>query len=207
MNLKTKQMKHLTLTFVVMLFTSIVTSQDKNIETKSVSIDNIISFIVDTIERKQEDSDLPIQNITFLLQTPVDDLVVEDKIILNQAFKLVSKRLTEDDYISLITYTGFNGVALNQASAKDLKAILYTLENLKSSVKEFHEDGIALAYEHANETFLEDAINSVIMIRNPKASQDEQRSVQNTKAPKQKNNAVLITAIALLPEIISVIKD
>ena len=78
---------------------------------------------------------------------------------------------------------------------------------MKSSVKEFHDDGIALAYEFANENFMEDAVNTVIMIRNPNAATIEQATVQNTKAPKVKNNVVLITAMALLPEIISVIKD
>ena len=200
-------MKYLTITFVVLLFTSIVTSQDKNIEKKSVSIDQLISFIVDHIESKTEDSELPITNITFLLEAPPNDLVIEDKVILNQAFKLVSKRLSEDDYISIVTYTGFNGVALNQTSPKELKVILYTIENLKSSVKEFYDDGIELAYEYANEIFMEDAINTVIMIRNPKASNADLTLTEKAKPIKKKNNVVLITAMALLPEIISVIKD
>ncbi|WP_152604780.1 hypothetical protein [Psychroserpens jangbogonensis] len=199
-------MKHLTITFALLLITSMAISQEKNIETKSVSIENLISFIVDHIESKTEDSELPTENITFLLQTPANDLLIEHKVILNQAFKLVSKRLTEEDYISIITYTGFNGIALNQTSPKDLKLILYTIENLKLSVKEFYKDGIELAYEYTNENFMEDSINTVIMIRNPKAIQGEHVTVQNAKAAK-KNNVVLITAMALLPEIISVIKD
>ena len=147
-------MKHLTITFALLLITSMAISQEKNIETKSVSIDNLISFIVDHIESKTEDSELPIENITFLLQTPANDLLIEHKVILNQAFKLVSKRLTEEDYISIITYTGFNGIALNQTSPKDLKLILYTIDNLKPSVKEFYKDGIELAYEYTNELSL-----------------------------------------------------
>lgn len=200
-------MKYSVITFVVLLFTSIVASQDKNIQTKSVSIDHVISFVVDHIENKTGGSEFPTQNITFLIETPRNDLVTEDKVILNQAFKLVSKRLTENDFISILTYTGFNGIALDQTSPKDVKSVLYTIEHLKSSVKEFHDDGIALAYAYANENFIEDAINTVIMIRNSKATQDEQMSVQNTKAPKTKSNVVLITAMALLPEIISVIKN
>lgn len=207
MNLKTKQMKHLTITFAVVLFSSIVTSQELNIDTKSVSIDNLITFIVDTIDRKTEDSDMPSENITFLIQTPVNDLRTEHKVILNQAFKLVSKRLSEDDSISIITYSGFSGIALNQSSPKDLKAILYAIENLKPSVKEFHDDGIELAYEFTKENFMEDSVNSVIMIRNPKGSRDEEEIVQHVKATKKRTNVVLITAMALLPEIISVIKD
>ena len=200
-------MKQLTITFLALVFTSIATGQEKNIETKSVLIDNFISFIVDHIKTKTEASELPADNIIFLLETPANELVVEDKVVLNQAFKLISKRLTETDNISIITHKGFNGVALHQTSPKDIKAILYTIENLKSSVKEFHENGIELAYEFANENFVEDAINTVIMIRNPKALSGEEVTVQNTKSHKTKNNVVLMTAMALLPEIISVIKD
>lgn len=200
-------MKHLLFTIGILLFSYTVTSQDKNIETKSVELDNLINFIVEQIDRKTEASEAPLDNITFLLETPLNGLLIEDKVILNQAFKLVSKRLTEDDYISILTYTGFNGIALNQTSPKDLKAILYTIDNLKSSVKEFHEDGIELAYEFANENFMDDATNTVIMIRNPNPANGEQVAAENTKAPKVKNNVVLITAMALLPELISVIKD
>ena len=207
MNLKTKQMKHFIITFGLLLFSYTVTSQDKNIETKSIELDNLINFIVEQIDRKTEASEAPLDNIIFLLETPLNDLITEDKVILNQAFKLVSKRLTEDDYISILTYTGFNGIALNQTSPKDLKAILYTIDNLKLSVKEFHDDGIALAYQFANENFMEEAVNTVILIRNPNAANGEQVTVENTKAPKVKNNVVLITAMALLPELISVIKD
>ena len=200
-------MKHFIITFGLLLFSYTVTSQDKNIETKSVELDNLINFIVEQIDRKTEASEAPLDNIIFLLETPLNDLITEDKVILNQAFKLVSKRLTEDDYISILTYTGFNGIALNQTSPKDLKTILYTIDNLKSSVKEFHEDGIELAYQFANENFIDEAVNTVIMIRNPNAANGEQVAVENTKAPKVKNNVVLITAMALLPELISVIKD
>lgn len=200
-------MKQLTITFIALLCTSLVISQDKNIETKSVAIEHLISFIVDTIESKSGKSELPIDNITFLLETPSNDLTTEDKVILKQAFKLISKRLTENDFISIITYTGFNGIALNRRSAKDLKAILYVIENLKPSVKAFHDDGIKLAYEYTNDNFVEDAINTVVMIRNPKATQEELVSVDNTKNTKTKSNVVLITAMALLPEILSVIKD
>ena len=200
-------MKHLIITCGILLFATTVASQDKHIETKSVAIDDVINFIVEEIDSKTEPSEEQSTNIIFLLETSPNGLITEDKVILNQAFKLVSKRLTENDYISILTYTGFNGIALNQTSANDIKAILYALDNLKSSVKEFHDDGIALAYEYAYENFMEEAVNTVIMIRNPYAATIEQATVENTKAPKVKNNVVLITAMALLPEIISVIKD
>ncbi|WP_425075546.1 hypothetical protein [Psychroserpens sp. S379A] len=200
-------MKHLTITLAVFFFSSSMLSQDLNIETKSISIDNLIPFIVEHIKVKSESDNLKRDNFVFLLQTPTNDLVTEDKVLLSQAFKLVSNRLSETDYISILTYSGFNGVALHQTSPKELKTIMYTIDNLKSSVKTFHDDGIELAYNYASENFMDDAVNTVIMVRNSKALQTEQLADKNTKPVKKRNSAVLVTAIALLPELISVIKD
>ena len=180
-------------------------AQEMAIETKSVAIENIISYVIENIDRNSEQDSLSLQNMTFLIQSSPNGLSIEDKVILKQAFKLVSKRLSEEDNISIIAYSGINGVALKKTSPKDLKKVMYALENYKSSIKELHEDGIELAYAYAKENFEEDAINTVVMIRNPNAA--NVIATQNTATPKKKNNTILITAIALLPEIISVIKD
>ena len=45
----------------------------------------------------------------------------------------------------MVTYSGFNGIALKQTSPKNLKKILFTINDYKSSVKEFHKNGSELA--------------------------------------------------------------
>ncbi|MCF6295752.1 MAG: hypothetical protein L3J25_08685 [Flavobacteriaceae bacterium] len=201
-------MKALITLILVSLIVTKSISQEKNIETQSVSIENLIPFVVDNYTIRQ-DADLATKNITFLIQIPGAELDAESKIVLKQAFKLLSNRLTEDDNISMVTYSGFSGIALKQTSPKDLKKILYTINNFKSSVKEFHKDGIELAYNYTNENFDEDAINSVVMVRNPNTSSgvNAYNSSSSVKPPKKKNNAVLITAISLLPELIAIIKN
>ena len=197
------------ITLILVAFTIVPSiAQEKNIETHSVSIENLITFIVDNYTVNYND-DSAIKNLIFLIQVPETDLDVESKIVLKQAFKLLSNRLTEDDNISMVTYSGFSGIALKQTSPKDLKKILYTINNFKSSVKEFHKDGIELAYNYTNENFDEDAINSVVMVRNPNTSSgvNTYNSSSSVKPPKKKNNAVLITAISLLPELIAIIKN
>ncbi len=183
-------------------------AQVKNIETYSVSIENLIPFIVDNYALNHDD-DSVIKNLTFLIQVSDTDLDVESEIILKQAFKLLSRRLTENDNISIVTYSGFNGIALKQTSPKDLKKILFTINDFKSNVKEFHKDGIELSYSYTNENFIEEAINSVIMIRNPNASLGivTYNNSSLTEPPKKKNNAVLITAMSLLPELLAIIKN
>ncbi len=182
-------------------------AQEMNIETKSVALDNLITFIVENYSVKSEDTESDQQNISFLIQVPETNLSIEDKVILKQAFKLLSNRLTEGDLISIITYLGFNGLALKQVEPNDIKKILHTINNFKSSIKEFHQDGIELAYKYAKENFDEEAINSVVMVRNPNISSENNNTLLMPVKPQKKNNAVLITAISLLPELLAIIKN
>ena len=194
----------ITLVLACLLF-CVANAQDMVIETKSVSIENIISYVIENMDMNSEQDSLSFKNITFLIQSAPNGLAIEDKVILKQTFKLISKRLSEDDSITIISYSGINGVVLEKTSPKALKKIMHALENYKSSIKELHSDGIQLAYTYAQENFEEDTSSTVVMIRNPKASSASY--IQNAEAPKKKSNTVLITAIGLLPEIISLIKD
>jgi len=203
--IKFRHMKTIFTLMLIIVSVTISTAQEKNIETQSVSIENLIGFIVEQYKLNVEEAS-EAKNITFLIQASENNSI-EDAVILKQSFKLLSKRLSENDVISIVTYSGINGIALNQCPSKDIKKILYVINNLKESTKEFHEDGIELAYAHAKENFIEDAVNSVVMIRNPNASKTIVSNAVETKTSKKKRNAIMLTAIALLPELIAVIKD
>lgn len=192
---------------LVLFFSITIHSQEKNIETESVKLDNLISFIIENYSIQTDSTET--KNITFLIETYADSFNTEDSVILKQALRLLSKRVTEEDRISIVSYSNFSGIVLNQAEANNLKKLLYAIEHPKSSVKTFEEDGIELAYNFAKENFIEDAKNSVVMIRIPNRAQEvsEAKAQDSDKKVKKKSNAVVLTAIALLPEIISVIKD
>ncbi|MEM9681055.1 MAG: hypothetical protein AAF901_12105, partial [Bacteroidota bacterium] len=106
-------------------------------------------------------------------------------------------------------HSTLNGVALNQVEAKEIKKILHVIENPKQSIKTFEADGVELAYEFAEEYFAHEAANTVIMIRMPNRQSTATSSVKTelNQTSKTKSNAVVITAIALLPELIAVIKN
>jgi len=185
-------------------------AQEKNIGTYSVSIENLIPFIVDNYAVNNNNNDeLAIKNLTFLIQVSEVGIDIERQIVLKQAFKLLSRRLTEEDNVSMVTYSVFKSIALKQTSPKDLKKILFTINDYKSSVKEFHKDGIELAYTFTKENFIEEAKNSVIMtrIQNTSLSVSDYNNTAVNIQPKKKNNAVLITAISLLPELLAIIKN
>lgn len=189
--------------FLALYCISPIFGQEKNIETHSIEIENFISYIVENYQKQSED----LYNLTFLVQTGTGGHSLEDKVVLKQAFSLLSKRLPEDNNISILGYSGLNGVALEQNSIKKTKKILYALDNFKSSIKEFHDDGITLAYDYTNEKFENNAINRVIIVRIPNLKNESTSGISSVKGEKKKNNAIVLTAIALLPEIISVLKD
>ena len=186
----------------VTLFANSIFAQEKNIETHSIDIENFISYIVENYEREGDG----LYNLIFLIQTSKTGYLVEDKVVLKQGFSLLSKRLSEDNSISILGYFGINGVALKQSSISKIKKILHAVDNFESSVKEFQEDGITFAYEYVDKNFDEDAINRVVMIRIPQTTNANQVAA-SSQTKKKKNNAIVLTAIALLPEIISVLKD
>ncbi|WP_369995260.1 hypothetical protein [Winogradskyella sp.] len=198
----------------MLLLSAICTAQEKNIETESIILENFISYIVEEFEVK-EDS-IPRRNITFLIETYADDFNVEDRVILKQAFRLISKRLTKKDSLSIVSYSEYSGIMLNRVAATEAKKLLYAIENPKSSIAYLENDGIELAYKIANDAFTEDSENSVVMIRMPNRVVEvvEQKKAakqninSNTSNNKSNNgSAIMLTAIALLPEIIAVIKD
>lgn len=203
-------MKTLIKNVVLLLVVTQLNSQERPIETESVTLDNLFTFVVDYFEEEKDS-----QNITFLIKTHKIGFSDEDKFILKQTFKLLSKRLTEDDYISIATYNNYSGIALQKSSATDLKKLLYTVEHPKKSIKDFAKDGIEFAYKYANINYVEDYDNTVIMVRLPErkdiaaVSMNNTNIVANTTSKKNKGTgaAVVLSALALLPEIIQVIKD
>ncbi|WP_026755945.1 hypothetical protein [Sediminibacter sp. Hel_I_10] len=202
----------LTILFIGLLnFTSL--AQDKPIETKSITLDQLIGFTVDQIKVRDTSSTKLLRQYCFLIETPTGVMAAEDKVILKQAFRLISKRMNATDSLSIVTYSGYSGLALEQSSAKNNKSILYAIEHLEKSQLSSNKDGISLAYDYMNDHFIDNAENLVIMVRNPNASQQVTNDLNNSNisasnaVPNKKNSAVLITAIALLPELISVIKD
>ncbi|WP_250436802.1 vWA domain-containing protein [Hanstruepera flava] len=195
-------------------------SQEKSIETKSVLLNDFVSFIAENYsisnieEETDEDEEVKPKSITFLIETPRRNLSHEDIISLKQSFRFLSKRLSETDNISIVAYSGINGLVLAKTSPKSIKEILYALDNFKRQIDKECQDGITYAYEYANKTHDDLAENYVVMVRNPNPNYKNYKSVNSTSnltqdEPNSKKNggAIILTAITLLPEIIAVIKD
>lgn len=215
-------MKALTIILVFSLFHFNGYTQNQQVETKSVLLEDFISFIAENYKTDapvidddldEEEASKPISNnIVFLIETTTKNPSQDDIISLKQAFRFLSKRLNENDKISIIAYSGMNGLVLEKTAPTDTKKTLYALNDIKSQIDKDCRDGIAFAYNYINKSFESDSNNSVVMIRNPKAAnQSYNASVatvsQDSVKSKGNGTAIVLTAITLLPELIAVIKD
>jgi len=201
-------MKTLSIFLFVVLSLTTINAQQQDIQTKSVSINDVINFVAENYDLQDENS-TEYNNITFAIQVANGTIATEDLVILRQAFKLLSERLTEDNTISIITYFGYSGLALEQTSVKELDSIYKALANLKETIDDFKEDGIELAYQYAKTNFDKDANNSIIIVRNTNAAKPDMSKMslkEKKKLKRKKRNKVLLaTAVGLLPELVSML--
>ena len=197
----------LQIVFVLLLITQLQ-AQEKSIVTESVTIENVIPFMVENYAGTSN-----AHNITLLVETTKNNFTAEESILLKQAVKYLSEQLNEDDTISIVTYNALNGIVLEQVSAKNIKKLLYVINDFSSNLESKTKDGITLAYSYADEIYKENVENTVVMIRNPngtkmsKSQNIAKTSINASVENKPKNNLVLLTAIAVLPELIAIIKD
>lgn len=198
-------MKNLATTLLFFVFI-VMNAQTKtmSIETRSVTIDNLIEFIVNDFESNIQTGG---DNITFVVETR--NLVVsrDKKFFLKQAIHLMSKRLNSSDKISIVSYNKSNGVLLKPTSVSNKDGILNKV--MKFKVKENNDlFGIDLAYNLAKDYYKEKGRNLVVIVRdggNFVAESENER--QDNKRGGVVKTGMVISAIGLLPELINAIKN
>lgn len=198
-------MKNLATTLLFFVFI-VMNAQTKtmSIETRSVTIDNLIEFIVNDFESNIQTGGA---NITFVVETR--NLVVsrDKKFFLKQAIHLMSKRLNSSDKISIVSYNKSNGVLLKPTSVSNKDGILNKV--MKFKVKENNDlFGIDLAYNLAKDYYKEKGRNLVVIVRdggNFVAESENER--QDNKRGGVVKTGMVISAIGLLPELINAIKN
>jgi len=83
--------------------------------------------------------------------------------LLKRAFRLMIDQLSENDTISIVTYAGSAGVVLEPTPASDKARILAALDQLAAGGSTAGAEGIALAYQLAEQGFVEGGINRVML--------------------------------------------
>ena len=107
--------------------------------------------------------DVPASNLVFLLDVS-GSMNSQNKLpLLKSAFKLLTAQLREEDKVAIVVYAGAAGVVLPSTKGSDKKAIFEAIDNLSAGGSTAGGEGIELAYKIAQENFIENGNNRVIL--------------------------------------------
>jgi Ca-activated chloride channel family protein len=113
--------------------------------------------------KTMDEKELPASNLVFLIDVS-GSMNEQNKLpLLKTSFKILLEKLRPQDKVALVTYAGSAGVALEPTSAKDKEKILTALENLSAGGSTAGGQGIELAYKLAQENFVKNGNNRVIL--------------------------------------------
>lgn len=106
---------------------------------------------------------LPPSNLVFLMDVSGSMDEPNKLPLLKSAFHLLVEELRPQDHVSMVVYAGAAGVVLEPTSGDHKKEILAALEDLEAGGSTAGGEGIELAYALAEENFLPNGNNRVIM--------------------------------------------
>ena len=105
----------------------------------------------------------PPSNVVFLLDVSGSMQNANKLPLLKQAMKLLTDQLTESDRVSIVTYAGNAGLALDTTNGESKQTIRDSIDALNANGSTNGSAGIQLAYEKATESFIKDGANRVIL--------------------------------------------
>ena len=113
--------------------------------------------------RNVETSNLPANNLVFLLDVS-GSMNAENKLpLLVNSLKLLVKNLRAIDRISIVVYAGSSGIVLDRARGDEKEKIIRVLDSLRASGGTAGGQGIQLAYDLAQQEFRRYANNRIIL--------------------------------------------
>ena len=113
--------------------------------------------------RNIDRSELPASNLVFLIDSS-GSMDSYDKLpLLQKAFSLLAETLDERDRVSIVTYAGSSEVILSGARGDETEKITEAINSLWAGGSTAGAEGISTAYELAEEYYLEDGNNRVIL--------------------------------------------
>jgi Ca-activated chloride channel family protein len=105
----------------------------------------------------------PAANLIFLIDVS-GSMQSPDKLpLLKNAFRLLTKQLDERDTIAIVVYAGATGIVLEPTQGDQRAKIMNALDQLSAGGRTNGGAGIRLAYSLAQDAFIEDGINRVVL--------------------------------------------
>jgi len=110
-----------------------------------------------------DNSQRPASNLTFLVDVS-GSMNSPDKLgLLKSSFKLLTKNLRKQDKVAIVVYAGAAGTVLESTSGENKSKILQALDKLTAGGSTNGAAGINLAYQIAEDNFIKNGINRVII--------------------------------------------
>jgi len=107
--------------------------------------------------------DLPASNLVFLIDVS-GSMSDDNKLpLLKQSLKILVQELRKEDKVAIVVYAGAAGLVLPPTSGSEKKMIIDALENLQAGGSTAGGAGIDLAYKTAEENFIKNGNNRVIL--------------------------------------------
>jgi len=124
--------------------------------------DNLLLYVGVQGVRKQFE-DLPPNNLVFLLDVS-GSMSDENKLpLLKKSLELLTKQLRPQDRVSIVVYAGAAGVVLNPTEGNRTETIISAFDHLEAGGSTAGGEGIELAYNLAESTFMENGNNRIII--------------------------------------------
>jgi Ca-activated chloride channel homolog len=140
--------------------------------------------------------DLPSSNFVFLIDVSGSMSDPNKLPMLKKNMKVLVEKMRSEDQIAIVVYAGAAELLLPSTSGDEKKVIFEALDRLEADGTTAGGDGIKLAYETAQENFIEDGNNRVIMATdgdfNVGASSDQE---METLIEEKRKSGVFLTCL------------
>lgn len=106
---------------------------------------------------------LPASNLVFLIDVSGSMNTANKLPLVKEAFKLLVNQLRPQDHVAIVVYAGAAGAVLPSTSGQQKATIKDALDKLSAGGSTAGGEGIKLAYQIAQEHFIKDGNNRVIL--------------------------------------------
>ncbi len=106
---------------------------------------------------------IPASNLVFLIDVSGSMQAADKLELLKKGFSLLTQQLREQDKVSMVVYAGASGIVLPPTRGNDKETILAALDKLAAGGSTAGAEGIELAYKVAEENFMKNGNNRVIL--------------------------------------------
>jgi len=123
-------------------------------------------------------SELPPANLVFLVDVSGSMSSGAKLGLVKKSFQMLTRQLDEKDKVAIVVYAGAAGMVLEPTAGNNKAAIQTALENLRAGGSTNGSAGIELAYQLAQQSFIQGGINRVIIA----SDGDMNVGISNTQA-------------------------